>query len=107
MSKILEKYDNLLLRLENKLDDNIKIMNDNMKSNNEKMDKILETLNQERIDNSRNTHCLFGNGQKGLVERVENLENTQEKHSRYFWLINIIYTAVFSTCVFIINKIWR
>ena len=32
---------------------------------------------------------------------------SQEKHSRYFWLINIIYTAVFSTCVFIINKIWR
>lgn len=96
MSKILEKYDDLFLRLEN-----------HIKTNNEKIDKILEVLNQERIDNSRNTHCLFGNGQKGLVERVENLENTQEKHSRYFWLINIIYTAVFSTCVFIINKIWR
>lgn len=73
----------------------------------EKIDKILDIISQERIDNSRNTHCLFGNGQKGLVERVEDLENTQEKHSRYFWLINIIYTAVFSTCVFIINKIWR
>lgn len=96
MSKILEKYNDLFLRLEN-----------HIKTNNEKIDKILEVLNQERIDNSRNTHCLFGNGQKGLVERVENLENTQEKHSRYFWLINIIYMAVFSTCVFIINKIWR
>lgn len=73
----------------------------------EKLDKVLDILNQERLEIARNTHCLFGNGQKGLVERVENLENTQEKHSRYFWLINIIYTAVFSACVFIINKIWR
>lgn len=73
----------------------------------EKLDKVLEILSQERLEISRNTHCLFGNGQKGLVERVEELEDTQEKHTRYFWLINIIYTAVFSTCVFIINKIWK
>ena len=73
----------------------------------EKLDKVLDILSQERLEIARDTHCLFGNGQKGLVERVENLEDTQEKHSRYFWLINIIYTAVFSTCVFIINKIWK
>lgn len=73
----------------------------------EKLDKILEILNQERLEIARNTHCLFGNGQKGLVERVEELEDTQEKHTRYFWLINIIYTFIGSVCVFIINKIWK
>lgn len=73
----------------------------------EKLDKILEILNQERLEIARNTHCLFGNGQKGLVERVEELKDTQEKHTRYFWLINIIYTSIGSVCVFIINKIWK
>lgn len=73
----------------------------------EKLDKILEILNQERLEIARNTHCLFGNGQRGLVERVEELEDTQEKHTRYFWLINIIYTSIGSVCVFIINKIWK
>ena len=73
----------------------------------EKLDKVLDILSQERLEIARNTHCLFGNGQKGLVERVEELEDTQEKHTRYFWLINIIYTSVGSVCVFIINKIWK
>ena len=73
----------------------------------EKLDKVLDILSQERLEIAINTHCLFGNGQKGLVERVEELEDTQEKHTRYFWLINIIYTSVGSVCVFIINKIWK
>ena len=73
----------------------------------EKLDKVLDILNQERLEIARNTNCLFGNGQKGLVGRVEDLEDTQEKHTRYFWLINIIYTSVGSVCVFIINKIWK
>lgn len=73
----------------------------------EKLDKVLDILSQEQLEISRDTHCLFGDGQKGLVERVEELEDTQEKHTRYFWLINIIYTSVGSVCVFIINKIWK
>ena len=73
----------------------------------EKLDKVLDILSQEQLEISRDTHCLFGNGQRGLVERVEELEDTQEKHTRYFWLINIIYTSVGSVCVFIINKIWK
>ena len=73
----------------------------------EKLDKVLDILNQERLEIARNTNCLFGNGQRGLVERVEELEDTQEKHTRYFWLINIIYTSIASVCVFIINKIWK
>ena len=73
----------------------------------EKLDKVLDILSQEQLEIARNTHCLFGNGQKGLAERVEELEDTQEKHTRYFWLINIIYTSVGSVCVFIINKIWK
>ena len=73
----------------------------------EKLDKVLDILSQERLEIARNTHCFFGNGQRGLVERVEELEDTQEKHTRYFWLINIIYTSVGSVCVFIINKIWK
>ena len=73
----------------------------------EKLDKVLDILSQEQLEISRDTHCLFGDGQRGLVERVEELEDTQEKHTRYFWLINIIYTSVGSVCVFIINKIWK
>ena len=73
----------------------------------EKLDKVLDILSQEQLEISRDTHCLFGDGQKGLVERVEELEDTQEKHTLYFWLINIIYTSVGSVCVFIINKIWK
>ena len=73
----------------------------------EKLDKVLDILSQEQLEISRDTHCLFGDGQRGLVERVEELEDTQEKHTRYFWLINIIYTSIGSVCVFIINKVWK
>ena len=73
----------------------------------EKIDKILDIISQQRIDNSRNTYCLLDKKKKGLVERVEDLEDTQEKHTRYFWLINIIYVSVCSICAFIINKIWK
>lgn len=82
-------------------------MKDRLNIFDQKLDKILEKQSNLDIKLNRCYHTLYGDGEKGLVEKVEDLEKTTSTHSKYFWLINIIYTTVGSVCVFIINKIWK
>ncbi len=82
MTKIFEKYETIISRLETKLDDNIKTTNNNIKSTNEKIDKILEILNDNQKELNRQHHDLYGNGKKGLFDEVEELKyNINQKIS--------------------------
>ena len=109
MTKPLEKYENLISRLENKLDDNIKATNESIKSTNEKIDKILEILNDNQRELSRQHHDLYGNGKKGLFDEVEELRNSTnqrilsikkdvDNNSKHIWSYRIL--AVFIASIY-------
>ena len=76
MTKIFEKYETLISRLETKLDDNIKTTNNNIK----KIDKILEILNDNQKELNRQHHDLYGNGKKGLFDEVEELKTKTKEN---------------------------
>jgi len=109
MTKLLEKYENLISRLENKLDENIRIINDNTKSNNEKIDKILEILNDNQRELDRQHHDLYGNGKKGLFDELEELRNNMnqrilsikkdvDNNSKHIWSYRIL--AIFIASIY-------
>ena len=109
MTKTFEKYENLISRLENKLDNNIGITNDNIKSTNEKIDKILEMLNENQREINRQHHDLYGNGKKGLFDEVEELKNNinheiltikkdVDNNSKHIWSYRVL--AIFIASIY-------
>ena len=75
-------------------------MKDRLDIFDQKLDKILEKQNNLDIKLDRCYHTLYGNGEKGLVKKVEDLEKTTTIHSKYFWLVGIIFSGL----GFIANK---
>ncbi len=109
MTKTFEKYENLISRLENKLDDNIAATNESIKSTNEKIDKILEILNENQRELNRQHHDLYGNGKKGLFDAVEELKNNinqrilsikkdVDNNSKHIWSYRVL--AIFIASIY-------
>lgn len=67
----------------------------------QKIDKILERQNNINIKLEKCYHTIYGESEKGLTKKVEELEEVTSKHSRYFWFLGVI----FSFLGFIANKI--
>ena len=72
-----------------------------------KLDKIYEKLSENSGILKQHHHDLYGNGKKGLIKRLEDVEEIQTQHSKYFWLISLICTGCGGAFTFIINKLWK
>jgi len=72
-----------------------------------KIDNISGKLNENSQNLIQHHHDLYGNGKKGLIKRLEEVEAVQNQHSKYFWLISLICAGCGGIFTFIINKLWR
>ena len=68
------RLDEIISRIEKKLD-----------RIEEKVEEVQKSQNEYNLKISRHQHDLYGNGKKGLCQKVEDLENVQGQHSKYFW----------------------
>ena len=60
----------------------------------EKIDDILNKQTDICIKLERCYHTIYGNGEKGLTQKIDELTQRVSTHSKYFWFIGIIFSFV-------------